>query len=124
MVKSYAKSGKEDGKRNSSPRRGRLGGAQEQSSCAGNEVSDGAIEGDSAWLHRSPEDFIDRGETNLGKVLSQLRELQHSHLVYVQSHEERLRLRLEAAQQHHQDILKKMKELEQEILCLLGETVS
>ncbi|WP_445304764.1 MULTISPECIES: hypothetical protein [unclassified Microcoleus] len=57
-------------------------------------------------------------------MLSQLRELQQSHLAYVESHEERLRVRLEAAQQHHQDVMEKMKKIEQEILCLLGETVS
>jgi len=57
-------------------------------------------------------------------MLSQLRELQRSHLAYVESHEERLRVRLEAAQQHHQQVMTQMKQLEVEILCLLGETIS
>jgi hypothetical protein len=57
-------------------------------------------------------------------MLSQLRELQRSHLAYVESHEERLRVRLEAAQQHHQQVMTQMQQLEEEILCLLGETVS
>ncbi|MCC3423448.1 MAG: hypothetical protein JGK12_05820 [Microcoleus sp. PH2017_01_SCD_O_A] len=56
-------------------------------------------------------------------MLSQLRELQRSHLAYVESHEERLQLRLKAAQEHHQNVTDQMRQLEQEILCLLGETV-
>ncbi|MCY7382521.1 MAG: hypothetical protein LH628_08075 [Microcoleus sp. CAN_BIN18] len=50
-----------------------------------------------------------------------MRELQRSHLAYVEAHEERLQSRLKAAQEHHSQVLDQMKLLEQEILCLLGE---
>lgn len=123
MAKNYAKSGKEDNKRDSSARRGGLGGTEEQGESIGNEVSDGIFEGDSTWLHRSPENSIDGGKANLGKILSQLRKLQHSHLAYVQAHEERLKNRLKAAEEHHSNITDQMNHLEQEILALLGETL-
>ncbi|MEG4459275.1 hypothetical protein QUA58_31410 [Microcoleus sp. N9_A1] len=123
MAKNYAKSGKEDDKRNSPPRRGGLGGIEEQSKSTGDEVSDGIPEGDSTWLHRGPEDSIDGGKANIGKILSQLRVLQQSHLAYVEAHEERLKNRLKAAEEHHNNITDQMNQLEQEILALLGETV-
>ena len=123
MAKNYAKSGKEDDKCNSPTRRGRLGGTEEQGESAGNEVSDGVSQGDSTWIYRSPEDFIDGGKANLGKILSQLRVLQRSHLAYVEAHEERLKSRLKAAEEHHNNIADQMNHLEQEILALIGETV-
>ena len=50
--------------------------------------------------------------------------MQRSHLAYVEAHEERLQNRLNAAQEHHNNVAEQMKQLEEEILCLLGETVS
>ncbi|WP_445301381.1 hypothetical protein [Microcoleus sp. Pol11C2] len=47
--------------------------------------------------------------------------MQRSHLAYVESHEERLRARLKAAQDHHGQVLDQMRNLELEILSLLGE---
>ncbi|WP_445251101.1 hypothetical protein [Microcoleus sp. D3_18a_C4] len=47
--------------------------------------------------------------------------MQQSHLAYVEGHEERLRARLKAAQEHHNQVLDQMKALELEILDLLGE---
>ena len=123
MAKNYAKSGKEDDKRDSPSRRGGLGSAEEQSQSAGDEVQDGVLEGDCTWVHRGPENSIDGGKANLGKILSQLRILQRSHLAYVEAHEERLKNRLRAAEEHHNNITEQMNQLEQEILCLLGETV-
>ncbi|WP_445301923.1 hypothetical protein [Microcoleus sp. N9_A1] len=55
--------------------------------------------------------------------MSQLRVLQQSHLAYVEAHEERLKNRLKAAEEHHNNITDQMNQLEQEILALLGETV-
>jgi hypothetical protein len=123
MAKNYAKSGKEDDKRNSPPRRGGLGSVEEQSESAGDEVQDGIPESDCTGIYRSPENSIDGGKANLGKILSQLRILQRSHLAYVEAHEERLKNRLKAAEEHHNNITEQMNQLEQEILCLLGETV-
>jgi len=123
MAKNYAKSGKENDKRNSPLRRRRLGSAEKQSESAGDEVQNRVLESDCTRIYRSPKNSIDGGKANLGKILSQLRILQRSHLAYVEAHEERLKNRLKAAEQHHNDITEQMNELEQEILCLLNETV-
>jgi len=50
-----------------------------------------------------------------------VRELQCSHLAYVEAHEERLHARLKAAKEHHNQVLDQMKLLEEEIISLLGE---
>jgi hypothetical protein len=124
MAKNYAKSSKEDNKRHGSSRRGGLGGAQKQSKSTGNEVKDGVPQSNCAGIYRGSKNSVNGGEANLGKILSQLRELQRSHLAYVEAHEERLQNRLKAAKEHHSSVMNQMNELEQEILCLLGETVS
>jgi hypothetical protein len=123
MTKNYAQSGKENSKRDGSSRRGRLGGNQKQSKSAGNEIKDGVPESHCTGIYRGSENFVNGGEASLGKILSQLRELQRSHLAYVEAHEERLQNRLKAAKEHHTTVMNQMNELEQEILCLLGETV-
>lgn len=123
MTKNYAQSGKEDSKRNNSSRRGRLGGNQKQSKSVGNEIKDRVPESNCTGIYRSSKNFVNGGEANLGKILSQLRELQRSHLAYVEAHEERLENRLKAAKEHHTTVINQMNELEQEILYLLGETV-
>jgi len=123
MTKNYAESGKKDSKRDGSSRRGGLGGDQEQSKSAGNEVKDGVPKSNCTGIYRSSKNFVNGGEASLGKILSQLRELQRSHLAYVESHEERLQNRLKAAKEHHTTVINQMNELEQEILCLLGETI-
>lgn len=124
MARSYGKSGKKDDQCNGSLRPGGLGSAGRESESDGNGVEDRTDPGNCPGLHRNSESSNNRGKASFGKMLSQLRELQRSHLAYVESHEERLRLRLEAAQQHHQHVMTQMELLEQEILCLLGETVS
>ena len=123
MTKNYAQPGKKDSKRNGSSRRGGLGGDQKQSKSPGNEVKDGVPESNCTGIYRSSKNFVNGGEASLGKILSQLRELQRSHLAYVEAHEERLQNRLKAAKEHHTTVINQMNELEQEILCLLGETI-
>ena len=123
MAKNYGKSGKEDNKRHNSLGRGGLGSTGGQSESNGDEIEDRIVQGNCAGLHRDPQSSIDRGKGSFGKILSQLRELQNSHLAYVESHEERLQVRLKAAQDHHRSVMEQMKQLEQEILCLLKETV-
>jgi hypothetical protein len=124
MAKSYGKSGKEDNKRDGSLRARGLGSAGRESESDGNGIEDRVDPGDCSGIYRNQKSLNNGGKASFGKMLSQLRELQRSHLTYVESHEERLRVRLEAAQQHHQNVMEQMKQLEQEILCLLGETVS
>ncbi|MEG4013106.1 hypothetical protein QT998_07830 [Microcoleus sp. S1D4] len=123
MAKNYGKSGKEDDKRNGTPGSGGLGSAGGQSESNGNGVQDGIDPRNCAGVYRDTKSSVATGKTSFGKMLSQLRELQRSHLAYVESHEERLQMRLRAAQEHHQDVMEQMKQLEQEILCLLGETI-
>ena len=124
MARSYGKSGKEDYQCNGSLRPGGLGSTARESESDGDGVENRIASGNCPGIHRNSESPNNGGKASFGKMLSQLRELQRSHLAYVESHEERLRLRLEAAQEHHQYVLSQMQQLEQEILCLLGETVS
>jgi hypothetical protein len=124
MAKNYGQSGKENSKRNGSARPGGLGSTGRQGESDGDGIENRVDSGDLPGLHRDSKSPITTGKAGFGKMLSQLRELQHSHLAYIESHEERLQLRLKAAQEHHQSVTEKMKQLEQEILNLLGETVS
>ncbi|WP_445243110.1 MULTISPECIES: hypothetical protein [unclassified Microcoleus] len=45
--------------------------------------------------------------------------MQRSHLAYLESHEQILKVRLQAAQEHHNQVLEQMKLLEQEIIVLM-----
>ena len=123
MARNYGKSGKEDNKRNGTTSSRGLGSARGQSESDGVGIQDGLDPRDSAGVLGDSKSSVTTGKTSFGKMLSQLRELQRSHLAYVESHEERLQLRLKAAQEHHQNVMEQMKQLENEILCLLGETV-
>lgn len=121
MAKNY-ESGQKGNQCNCSLNGGGLASAGRQSEGDGNGFENGDVPADRARLHRNSESIIDRGTSNFGKILSQLRELQRSHLAYVEAHEERLKARLKAANEHHDKVLNQMKLLEQEILELLGET--
>lgn len=121
MAKNYGKSGEKEDQCHGSDGGGGLGSAGGQSEGDGDEIANGATQGDRAGIHRDQKSSINRGKASFGKILSQLRELQRSHLAYVEAHEERLQSRLKAAQEHHNQVLDQMKLLEQEILCLLGE---
>jgi len=121
MAKNYGKSGQKENQCHGSDGGGGLGRAAGQSEGDGDEIANGATQGNRAGIHRDQKSSINGGKASFGKILSQLRELQRSHLAYVEAHEERLQSRLKAAQEHHSQVLDQMKLLEQEILCLLGE---
>jgi len=123
MAKNYEKSGQKENQCHSSSGRRGLGSIGRQSESDGNEIKDRITKGNCSGLYRDEKIPINRGKANFGKILSQLRELQQSHLAYVESHEERLQARLNAAREHHTEIMNQMKLLEQEILCLLKETL-
>ena len=53
--------------------------------------------------------------------MGQFKGLQHSHLADLESHEEILKVRLQAVQEHQNQILEQMKLLEQEIIFLMKE---
>jgi hypothetical protein len=61
----------------------------------------------------------EQGEDVLGKILSQLRKLREEHLKYVNAHTERLKERLAEDEEHRQQIISEMDELEQEIILQL-----
>jgi hypothetical protein len=61
------------------------------------------------------------GQRSFGKILSQLKKLQRSHQAYLESHEEMLKVRLQAPQEHHNQVQEQMKLLEQEIIFLIKE---
>jgi hypothetical protein len=121
MAKNYGESEQKEDKRYSSLRRRGLGSTRGQSQSNGDEIKNRTTKEDCTRIRRDKKSSINRGKASLGKILSQLRELQRSHLAYIESHEERLQIRLKAAQEHHAQILDQMKLLEQEVLCLLGE---
>lgn len=99
-----------------------VGRVQRKSPRNGSSIQIRTDQADCKRVHTSERSNHNRRQTNFGKILSQLRELQQSHLAYVESHEERLRARLKAAEEHHDQVLNQMKLLEQEILSLLGES--
>lgn len=121
MAKDYGKSGQKEDQCHGSDGGGGLGSAGGQGKGDGDEIENGTAQGDCAGIHRDKKSSVNRGKANFGKILSQLRELQRSHLAYVESHEERLQARLIAAQKHHNQVIDQMNELEKEILYLLGE---
>ncbi|MEG4070922.1 hypothetical protein QUA42_26955 [Microcoleus sp. Pol11C2] len=126
MARNYGKSESGPGKENNGECDGTagtrgLGSAGRQSERDGDDIPNGITQTDSERVHRNQEGSNNSGAPHFGKILSQLRQLQRSHLAYVESHEERLRARLKAAQDHHGQVLDQMRNLELEILSLLGE---
>lgn len=121
MSSAYGKSEKENDQRYSTSGRGRLGSARAKSESIGIVFSNATSQGNSTRLYRNSESSVYSGQRSLGKILSQLRELQRSHLAYVEAHEKRLKVRLQAAQEHHDRVLEKMRLLEQEIIFLIKE---
>lgn len=75
----------------------------------------------SSGTDRRGEGSLKQPETNIGKIISQLRDLQTSHLAYVEAHEQRLAQRLEQARRHHQQVLAKMQDMESAIQELIAE---
>jgi hypothetical protein len=101
------------------PDRARVLGSSGQQSAVNGHEPNSVPEGDCSWVHREPESDNDSRKRNFGKILGQLRELQQSHLAYVQAHEDRLRTRLKVAEEHHGQVTQQMAKLESEILKLL-----
>ena len=55
----------------------------------------------------------DAGERDLGKIISQVRELGKSHLAYVRSHKKRLQQRLEESNQYEEKVIELMASIEE-----------
>ncbi len=105
--------------RDDSDRKGTLGCFRAQSEFDGAE-SHSANNADGARPDRGRADTFRRAEGNIGKIVGQLRELQQTHLAYVEAHEARLQQRLEQARRHHQQVLGKMQDMEAAIQELLA----
>lgn len=60
-------------------------------------------------------------EEILGKILSQLRRIEKSHLAYVEAHEGRLEARLKESRKHKEQLITEIQQLEEEINALLHE---
>jgi hypothetical protein len=91
-----------------------------ESESIGDAFGDATSQGNSTRLYRK-KSSVYSGQRSFGKIFSQLKELQRSHLTYLESHEEMLKVRLQAAQEHHNQVLEQMKLLEQEIIFLRKE---
>jgi hypothetical protein len=105
--------------RNNQAREGVVGRLRPQGKVNGDE-SHSTYLPDGARSDGDRESPLDRTEGNIGKIVGQLRELQRSHLAYVEAHEERLQQRLEQARKHHQQVLSKMQDMESAIEELLA----
>jgi hypothetical protein len=98
-----------------------LGSDRGESESIGDAFGDATSQGNSTRLYRNKKSFVYSRQRSFGKILSLLKELQRSHLAYLESHEEILKLRLQAAQEHHNQVVEQMKLLEQEIIFLRKE---
>jgi len=87
----------------------------------GDAFPDATSKGNSTRLYRNKKSSVYSGQRRFGKILSLLKELQRSHLAYLESHKKILKVRLQAAQEHHNQVLEQMKILEQEIIFLRKE---
>lgn len=58
-------------------------------------------------------------ERNIGKILSQLREIEQSHLAYVGAHKKRLETRLNDAEEHERKFVSQVEAVEKQILDLM-----
>jgi chaperonin cofactor prefoldin len=98
-----------------------LGSVRGESESIGDAFGDATSQGNSMRLYRNKKSSVYSGQRSFGKILSQLKELQPSHLADLESHEEILKVRLQVAQEHHNQVLEQMKLLEQEIIFLMKE---
>ncbi|MEG4310411.1 hypothetical protein Q5687_14070 [Microcoleus sp. AT10_D2] len=119
MFQAYGKSEKENDQRYSTSRGRRLGSTGRESESIGDVFPDATSQGNSTRFYRNKASSVYSGQRSIGKILSQLKELQRSHLAYLESHEQILKVRLQAAQEHHNQVLEQMKLLEQEIIVLM-----
>ena len=98
-----------------------MGSDRGESESIGEAFGDATSEGNSTRLYRNKKSSVYSGQRSFGKILSLLKELQRSHLADLESHEEILKVRLQAAQEHQNQVLEQMKLLEQEIIFLIKE---
>jgi hypothetical protein len=98
-----------------------LGSARGESESIGDAFGDATSEGNSTRLYRNKKSSVYSGQRSFEKILSLLKELQRSHLADLESHKEILKVRLQAAQEHHNQVLEQRKLLEQEIIFLRKE---
>jgi hypothetical protein len=88
------------------------------SECGNDQISAGRTDRQGRNLPKS--DSRNREEV-LGKILSQLRKIEKSHLAYVEAHEGRLEARLKESRKHKEQIVVEIQQLEEEINALLHD---
>lgn len=98
-----------------------MGSDRGESESIGDAFGDATSQGNSTRLYRNTKSSVYSGERSFGKILNLLKELQGSHLAYLESHEEILKVRLQAAQEHHNQVQELMNLLQQEIIFLRKE---
>ncbi len=101
----------------------RLGVTSGESSVLGDE-SNKIFNSDSSWRNSSPEQDFGSRQRNSGKMLCQLRELNQSHLAFVDKYQQLLETQLAQNLEYRGRILDDMNRLEEQILQLLGEEES
>lgn len=111
--------GARENQRNNQDRSTALGSTGSESSFTGNEQDRvNYASGSRGNYQRENLDQIN-SERNFGKILSQLREIEQSHLAYVGAHKKRLETRLNDAEEHERKFISQVEAVEQQILNLM-----
>jgi vacuolar-type H+-ATPase subunit I/STV1 len=106
-------------KRNDQNRSAAMESAGSESTLAGDEQDRANYSSGTRGNHQR-EDFDQPDpERNIGKILSQLREIEQSHLAYVGAHKKRLETRLNDAEEHERKFISQVEAVEQQIRDLM-----
>ncbi|MFP4298665.1 MAG: hypothetical protein ACLFT0_12495 [Spirulinaceae cyanobacterium] len=99
-----------------------MGSTVEQGSGIGSGQPDSVDTDDRNRGGEQQSNSTEESEGDIGGILGQLRFLQQAHLNYVQAHAERLEARLAENKNHQDEVLSRMKSLEDAVARLLGFT--
>lgn len=110
----------ENRKRNSKNVDPRLGSPSAQSSTDGDD-SNQIPHPNSTRRNPLGEENTDGGQGSVGKIASQLRDLQKAHLAFIDDRRKSLESQLAADIEHRNQIIETIQHLEKQVLELLGE---
>lgn len=101
---------------------GRGLGSSEQKSETARSIKDEILDTNSSWRNKFGEDDYIGGQTDPKKIASQLRELQKTHLEYIDSNQQDLETRLNETIQHRKNFIDSVERLEKQIAALVGDS--
>lgn len=100
---------------------GRGLGSSEQESSTARDDQNKIPNTDSSWGNQFGADNYIGGQADPKKIASQLRELQKTHLEYIDSNQQDLENRLNETIQHRKNFVDGVEKLEQQIAALVGD---